>query len=162
VSETVICFSTSRAWYSRVIRWATGAKVSHTFLLVYHAVLGVDMVLEASMLGFTMRPLESFLLAGNVIEEMVTPKVPVEGAVRDSLRWLDEFYDYGGLLGMAWVMLGRAFGRQWKNPLRNPRALFCSEAVTKVLQAAGHPGVAHLDPGSTSPEDLLEALRALR
>lgn len=114
------------------------------------------MVLEAAMLGFTMRPLDAFLRAGNVL----VATVPVEGtedSVRKALEWLDEFYDYMGLVGMSVVMLGRLLGRQWHNPLRNPRALFCSESVTKILQAAGM--VPGLDPGATSPEDLLERLR---
>ena len=156
--KILIGFSTSRAWYSRIIRYLTGAKVSHTFLLLRGALLGEDMVLEASMLGFTLRTFSAFKTAGNQIVSLRTPKVPLDGATLYALQWLDKFYDYTGLLGMGWVELGKHFKRQWSNPLHTPNALFCSESVAKILQLASYPGAEYLSPESTSPADLLEFL----
>jgi hypothetical protein len=63
---------------------------------------------------------------------------------------------------MAWVLLGRALRRQWKNPLSRADELFCSEAVVEeFLIPAGYPGVAALGlPQDVSPPALLTFLSA--
>jgi hypothetical protein len=149
-------FSTSSAWYSRVIRAATGAKCSHVFLIT--DVLGVRLVLEEGTFGYSTRTLDNMIASGSNVVQILTPLVPLDLAVKHSFDWLGQRYDYVGLLGMAWVMIMRAMRHRVSNPLASPHAAFCSEEVTNVLRFAKHPNVDQLDPPSTDPEDLRRAL----
>jgi hypothetical protein len=147
-----IGFSTSDAWYSRVIRTFTRAKCSHTFFLI-DSFMGEQIVLEEGTLGWSMRPRSAFE-NGNTIVELVDPKHPIDLGVRRALTWLGQRYDYAGLLGMFFVMIARARGWRIRNPLASPHANFCSEMAVRVLQDSGYPGAAVLDPATTTPEDL--------
>lgn len=150
-----IGFSTSDAWYSKVIRWFTKARCSHTFFLI--DVGGHEVVLEEGMFGWSARA-RCLFERGNTVVELVEPHVSIEKGVLDSLDWLGQRYDYVGLVGMLPVMLARWVGKKLRNPLASSSAMFCSEAGARVLQDAGYPGAEKLDPPSTTPEDLLEFL----
>lgn len=139
-----------------MIRLFTRAKVSHTFLLLEGDATFGDVVIEAAWCGWRLSTRDAITRGTTRIVALLDPPVPLDGALRTALRWLDEPYNYTGLLGMAWVSVGRWLGKKWRNPLRNSRSMFCSEAVTYVLQAAGWGS--DWDPQSTSPEDLYEAL----
>jgi hypothetical protein len=150
-----IGFSTSRAWYSVLIRRVTRSRCSHTFLVV--DLLGVPMVLEEGPFGY----FPSRRLADVPTDELVGLFLPhasqarLEESVRASLSEVGQMYGYLVLLGMAWVYFGRWLGKKFHNPLKSGKSNICSERNCKVLQAAGEPGVASFDPSSTSPEDLL-------
>lgn len=148
-------FSTSPAWYSKVIKDFTKSKVSHTFLIV--SLFGVALVLEEGYHGYSMRLLADF---PDKIVRIVVPKVDLRAAVRESLKDLGQPYGYPKLLGMFFVMCARRLGHKIRNPARNSRSMICSERNTRILQAAKYPGADKLDPSSTSPEDLLEFLTA--
>lgn len=150
-----IGFSTSDAWYSRIIRRFTKSPVSHTFLLV--EVLGRDLVFEEGPDGFHARTVENFS-RGNRIVTIIEPKHPIDTGVEAAFVWLGQRYDYIGLFGMFFVMVARWFGRKIKNPMSSASSMFCSEANTRVLQLSGYPGAETLDPSSTSPADLMEFL----
>lgn len=143
---------------SRLIRWMTGSKASHTWLLVDDALFGTEMVMEATEVGFRFITYSRFKAEGNDIVTVVTPAFPLKPGMRQAAMWLGERYDFGGLLGSAVVLLGRWLRRKWKNPLGSSKAMFCSEAVVRVMQAAGYPGSAALDPESITPQDLLDFL----
>lgn len=156
-----IGFSTSDWWVSRVIRWFTRSPVSHAFLLLTgehaHPLFG-DLVLEAEWCGWDLSTRAALTRGTTHIVELVTPIVPLDDAIRKAGEWLKEAYNYEGIAGEAIVNIGRRLGKRWRNPLRNSRSMFCSEAVTYVLQAANYPGAYTLDPQSTSPADLAEFL----
>jgi hypothetical protein len=69
-------------------------------------------------------------------------------------------YDFGGLFGSVWVLIGKWFHRKFHNPLQNSDALFCSELAVKVLQGAKFPGSDLLVAYDTSPQDLRDFLEA--
>lgn len=72
-----------------------------------------------------------------------------------ALRYVGSRYDFEGLIGMTWVMIGRWLRRKWKNPFRSAKNVFCSEAVIRaMLDSPGYGAACPLDPES-SPEDLL-------
>jgi hypothetical protein len=150
---TLVGFSTSNALVSRLIRYFTKAKVSHTFLVIRSPMLEEDLVIEAGWGGFQATTLRRFKKKNEIVA-LLKPIVPLDKGLRDSLAWLGESYDFGGLFGMAFVLLGRWLRRKYANPLHDSRALFCSEANTLVLQASGYPGADGLAPTETSPEDL--------
>ena len=152
-----IGFSTSKALTSRAIRWATRSRVSHTFLLVEGSFFGQDMVMEAVASGFRLVPFATFKKQNEIVT-LITPVVPLDKGVEEAVNWLGERYNFEGIFGMLFVLLGRWLGRKWRNPFRSANSLFCSEVNTLVVKESGYPGTAGLDPFSTDPEDLEECL----
>jgi hypothetical protein len=140
---------------SRLIRWLTKSKASHAWLLFDDTFFGLRMVMEATEVGFRILPFSNFQAEGNDIVAIVQPAAPLEDGVMAAGQWLGESYDFAGLLGTSFVLLGRWLRRKWKNPLASPHAMFCSEAVVRVIQAAKYPGSEALVPASTTPQDLL-------
>lgn len=151
-------FSTSPAWYSRLIKDVTKSECSHTFIVADF--MGVDLVFEEGTFGFTVRTLAD-LAAHDTIVEIITPKVPLDVGFVASFKQLGQPYGYLVLLGMAFVMLGRKFGKHWKNPLKSAHSMICSERNATILAASGYPHAAMLDAASTSPEDLRQFMHAI-
>jgi hypothetical protein len=151
-------FSTSDWFVSRDIREVTRANVSHVFFLLEGTELG-DLVLEAAWCGWRLSTKAALTRGSTRVISTITPKQDVTKAVLQSLAWLDEKYNYEGIVGMLVVSIGRWLGKKWRNPLRNSNSLFCSEAVAYVLKLAEYPGADALDPQSVSPEDILEFLQ---
>jgi len=146
---------------SRIIRRFTKSKCSHVALLT-DEFLGIQCVMEATLVGVALTPLQTFLARGNVIVDVVEPEVDLREGLRATAQLLAAAYDFSGLLGMLFVYLGRALHKRWRNPWRTSTSMFCSELVTRAMQAASYPGADQLDPHSTSPEDLLEWLKRVR
>lgn len=153
-----IGFSASDSLISRAIRWFTRSQASHAFLVVEGGFFGVTVVMEATNGGFRIVPFEHYVNEHTRLVRLVEPRTSLDEGVRRAALWLGEHYDYGGLFGMAIVMVGRWLRRKWRNPWQNARAMFCSEAVVYVLQASGYEGADRLSPSETSPEDLMTFL----
>lgn len=152
-----IGFSTGRAsLISWAIRKMTGSKVSHAFLLFDDVTLGDRFLMEADRGGFQTQRLKLFLKS-NVLVVEVPVDISVE-SVRAADRWIGEGYDYLGLVGEAIVKIAAWFGRKIESPLADPRSMFCSEAMVRLLQEAQYPGAAGLIGRDTSPQDLLSFL----
>lgn len=156
-------FSTHRSnLLSTVIRWLTGSKVSHTWLLIDEPYFGIPLVMEATEVGFRLIPYEVFAKKNDIVEIVSVDPTrldSVEASVKRAAQWLGDDYDFGGLLGSAVILLGRRLKKRWKNPFASSTAMFCSEAVVLVLKGADYPGTENLDPEATTPEDLLDFLR---
>lgn len=156
MSVTHVGFSTPRSFnpVSLLVRKLTHSRASHVWFLFWDADFSLDMVMEAHELGFRLIPLERFKKSNRIVG-IFTPKEDTTDAMRWAARHLGSAYDFGGLLGMAWVLLGRVFKRSWRNPLNSPRAMFCSELAVRVLQKAGTPWVLGLLASRVTPQDLL-------
>jgi len=152
-----IGFSTSPAIISRLIRWATRSRISHTFILVDDTMFQQPMVMEADWGGFRYTTYD-FFLRSNTVVTIVEPKVPLDAAIRKAAQRLGENYAFDGIFGMVFVLLGRWLRRKWRNPFRSAHSVFCSEENTFIVQDAGWPGAEKLDPYSTDPEGLEEFL----
>lgn len=145
---------------SRVIRWASGSKASHVWILYWDPVLEVDTVFEAHLTEVRRVPLPFFERDNNIVA-VVQPEFPIEVGIPPVAReLLGAWYDYAGLFGMIAVVTGRLFKAKWRNPFRSSKAQFCAELVTRVLQAAEHPGTKELDPECVTPQDLFLMLGA--
>lgn len=149
-------FSKSNSLIGAIIRWFTKSKVNHTFLVF--TLGGVEWVLEASWFGVYIIPWEKYRQTANVTRIFELQNTQLEDM--NILRFIGSNYDYSGLAGMAWVMLGRALKRVWRNPWQTSKAYFCSEMVARILKKSRFPGAENLDPRSTSPEDLLVLLES--
>jgi hypothetical protein len=150
-----IGFSTGTGLLSRIIRFFTDSGVSHAWVLYYDVDFGRDMVLEATLEGVRIVPYDVFQ-KHNKIVKVVSPKHDLKLGFTKMGEALGEHYDFTGLLGMAWVMVGRWLRRKWHNPLVAASAMWCSEMVAWVLKWSSYPGTEFLDPHATSPQDLYE------
>jgi len=156
--STRIGFSTSKtSWISCIIRWFTRSTVSHCFLVYYDAEWKRDMIMESEGgLGGSVR-IVRFNPDNPDIVNLFTPRHDIEHGMQQMAEKLGELYDYGGLFGMAWVMVGRWLKRKWKNPWNSSKALWCSELVAEVMKDSGYPGSGVFEDATvTSPEDLYE------
>jgi len=154
-SDIRIGVSTPRRFnpVSWLIRKIMGAEVSHTFFVYYDVDLHMDCVLEAHELGFRIIPLKRFQKR-NKIFGMYRVNVPLTDGLVWMGEWIGSAYDYTGLLGMAWVMIGRLLKRKFKNPLNSGKAMFCSEMVLSVLTCCNVPWVRGFDAATTTPQDI--------
>lgn len=143
---------------SAVIRWFTKSEVSHCWLLVDDPFFGAPMVLEASEVGLRLTNYADFKKANDVVFLVETP-FPLDAGVHDAWGWLGSAYDFGGLFGMSFVMLGRWLKQKWGNPFASKSARFCSEAIVQILQDAKYPGSETCVAQETGPQDLLDFLR---
>lgn len=152
-----IGFSTTAGLLSWAIRAVTRSSVSHCFLLCEF--YGVPVAMEAHEREFRIQSFDVFC-AQNKLLALVTPAVDLTPAMPDAAMWLGSGYDFAGLAGNLVVRAGRWMRRVWRNPFRSPDSQFCSEACTRVLQLAHHPGADMLDPEATAPQDLLMFLQS--
>lgn len=162
-----IGFCTSDWWVSRTIRWFTRASASHAYI-VFDGIPEVgEELYEAAWSGFRMST-RAKLTSGTtrIVQEIPVPLLPA-AALAICRSWLETPYDYLGLLGEAWVQVGKYFGRRWANPFAGPHHMFCSEAATYLLQRSAWVGdhssnayhvIAALDARTTDPELLRDVL----
>lgn len=161
-----IGFSTPN-WFnpvSWVVRKFTGSSVSHTWTMYFDDDLGIYVVLEAHELGFRIVPFERFEKYNKIVTliDPVWPFHDLQNQNKDGLfflaKLLGSMYDFPGLFGSAFVVLGKWLRLKWHNPFKGPRLMFCSEANTRALQVIKYPGADSLIPDDTSPQDLMEFL----
>lgn len=156
-----IGFSTTNNWVSKIIRKMTHSKVSHAWIYFDNdSFFGFPLVLESTTEGFRIIPYEQFKKA-NIVVTLVDTKIDISSALVKEAQNLGESYDFIGLIGMFFVMIGKWFKMKIKNPSHNLHSMFCSEAVVRILQQANYPGTKDLDPKNISPEDLYELLNSL-
>jgi hypothetical protein len=153
---TRIGFSTGKGNpVSAIIRFFTGSRASHAWLLVHDPLFDMELVMEAHEVGFRLVPFKTFRKANRIVA-IVDPQHPLDPGVREAAKWLGSQYDFRGLFGMMFVIAGRVFRRKWKNPFRSARSMFCSEAVVRVLRASGFPDATRLSAEDTTPQDLMD------
>jgi len=158
-STVRIGFSTTDRILSRFIRWVSGSRVSHAWIVLPDPNFGCDMVLEAHETGFRLVPWDEWI-DGEVIIKILPAPCDLSAGLKDIARFIGRPYDVGGLFGMAIVLIGRRFKKKWKNPLRSTWSVFCSEAVVRILQASDFEPARDLDPETIGPEGLLNLLEA--
>ncbi len=153
-------FSTPRRWnpLSALIRAMMRSSVSHAWLLVEDPAFQLRLVLEAHTTGFRLVSFARFVRDNRVVA-LVEPGHPIDPGLPEAGGWLGDQFDVLGLFGIFLALVGRWFSRKrWKNPFTSTHALFCSEAVVRVLQAAHYPGAERLEDETTTPQDLLDFL----
>jgi hypothetical protein len=153
-------FSTPRRWnpLSALIRAMMRSRVSHAWLLVEDPIFQERLVLEAHASGFRLVSLATFVRDNRVVA-IVAPAHDLSPGLPEAGGWLGDQFDVLGLVGIFLVLVGRWFRRtRWRNPFTSAHALFCSEAVVRVLKAARYPGAERLGDETTTPQDLLDVL----
>ncbi|MBN1206247.1 MAG: hypothetical protein JXB05_15125 [Myxococcaceae bacterium] len=153
---TLIGFSTPRSFnpVSLLVRRFTRSECSHCFFLYWDDDFECDMVLEAHELGFRLITWQRFVRKNRIIA-LVEPAHPLDSGFLRLGEWVGSAYDFGGLIGQAFVQFGRFLQRKWRNPFRSSRSMFCSESIARCMQWAEHPDARHFSPKETAPQDLL-------
>jgi len=155
-------FSTPRRWnpLSALIRAMMKSTASHAWLLVEDPLFQLRLVMEAHSTGFRLVSLANFVRDNKVVA-IVAPAHPLDPGLPEAGGWLGDQFDVLGLFGIFLTMVAKWFRRRaWKNPFTSSRALFCSEAVVRVMKAAHYPGAAPLGDETTTPAELLAFLSA--
>lgn len=138
MNTVYVCFSRNAGVLSRLIRWATGANISHAFLLYRSEELGGWVTLGASAGGWVVMPAEHFLSGSNHVENCLEVGASLRQGIAANRQWLGAPYGLRELIGMAWVVfMRRVFGKQVPNPINYAEGWFCSEIVDKVLCDSG-------------------------
>jgi hypothetical protein len=153
-------FSTPRLWnpVSALIRWMTGSRTSHAWLLVEDPLFRLRLVLEAHSTGFRLVSFTRFVVSNKVVALVVpNPAYPLAGALPAAGEWLGTKFDMLGLFGIFLTLVARWFvQRPWRNPFPTAGAMFCSEAVVRTLKEAHYPGACMLSDEETTPAELLQ------
>lgn len=159
-SSIHIGFSTPKKFnpVSAIVRWFSKSSASHAFFIYYDHEWKMDMVMEAHEVGFRLLPYERFKQKNNIVATY-TPLLDINvGTARVVKEFLGRAYDFGGLFGMAIVLLGRFLRRKWRNPLNSSHAAFCSEACALALLYSDFPQAETLQPNEMGPQDLMDFL----
>ena len=168
-----VVFTKSDSLISKVIRWATNGSYSHALLLWEDPMLGW-MRMEAEWDGYHIRPhrqgsprLDGIRVIEKVpVDSLNTCAIPLsntyDGLLRVCAQWLGHRYDYQGIVGFLFVVIGRLIKKRWTNPLSSPSRLFCSEAIARGLKDMKHPGFSDIEPSEVSPQDLFDVLKQER
>ncbi|MBK9520003.1 MAG: hypothetical protein IPO09_22315 [Anaeromyxobacter sp.] len=155
-------FSTPRRWnpLSALIRAMMRSQASHAWLLVEDPLFELRLVLEAHSTGFRLIALAEFVKENRVVA-LVEPAHDLHRGLPEAGGWLGDQFDVLGLFGIFLTLVGRWFSaRRWRNPFTSSRALFCSEAVVRVMKASRYPGAERLGNETTTPAELLAFLEA--
>lgn len=140
---------------SQIISWFTDGGPSHVFLAWYDEWWGGWVSLGSEAEGWIYLAAERM---GNVSSVYRMPDTNLWIGLARNRERLGSRYDFGGLLGMGWVMLAwHWLRRRVRNPLENRSAWFCSEAVAQILRDSGV-GL-ELEPGETDPARLETEIR---
>lgn len=146
-------FSRNDGIVSSVIRWITRSKVSHCWFSFKMA--NTPLLFHADFLGVCIGSKAAFALENTVVAEFEM-RIDFAPVIDEMLRDLGAAYDYAGIVGHLWVLLGRVFGRQWENPLQRKDRWYCSEMVSYFLKECGED--VKLPPASISPDCLMRFL----
>jgi hypothetical protein len=155
-------FSTPRRWnpLSALIRAMMKSRTSHAWLLVEDPLFQLRLVLEAHSTGFRLISFANFVRDNKVVA-IAAPAGDLARGMPEAGGWLGDQFDVLGLFGIFLTLVARWFRRRaWKNPFTSSRALFCSEAVVRVMKAARYPGAERLGDETTTPQELLAFFEA--
>ena len=146
-------FSTTNKLMSRLIRWITRGKVSHTWLAFDDPALGTRLVLEAEWYGYFPKSWEVWKKKNILVSEFRLIGPDAAKALQDIGPKIGTKYDW---VSAALVGAWKWFGTWLRKRLRSPKRLMCSEAVISVLKKAGYSSVEHFNVEVTSPQRLMD------
>ena len=152
-----IGFSTTDYPLSWLIRWATGSKASHTWLVVDEP---TKQIYESTIGGFKKVSYDSFAKANKIVK-IVYPVQDLTPGLNLARFWVGkEKYDYDELVGGLWVQIGRWLHKKWHNPFHSDGEIDCASSVVRFLQVSSFPGADKLIPQDCTPQDIMDFLDA--
>lgn len=154
----IVGFSTTNKIMSRIIKWATRSKASHSYVLV--TIAGEPIVIHANAHGVNCDHYNKFKKDKKIVVEykLLIDENKEKQAIATAVRLLDQPYDFLSIVGFGWVLLWKTFGCKVKNPFPNRSAYQCSEFALTVMRKAGINGLEDLKKELVAPEYLIERL----
>lgn len=152
-----IGFSTTRSLVSGVVRWFTKSTVSHSFITFDW--LDQKWVIEAEANGVQIVPMSNFLARKNIIVKTFDMPNLTMNHLKLVLDNAGEAYDYTGLFGAIFTIIGSWFKMKWHNPWNNAKEAFCSELIAQWLKDLDIPAADSLIPSDMTPMALLTFLQ---
>jgi hypothetical protein len=152
-------FSTSSSFISKAIKRWTKSKVSHCYIVYRDQTFCSDMVIHATDWRVKIIMYAEFARKTKVVEEFnLLDGEGISGhkGLVSVAPLLDKKYDIWGLFGYMWVLIGRFFGRSWRNPLASDDKYVCSEFGGLWARDSGVPGFEDVDLETLTQQDLLE------
>jgi hypothetical protein len=146
-----LLFSTGTDFISWLIRKITGGDVSHC--AIGTTMRGIPVVIEDTVGGVRIYPRKRWEQSHKLVREYAFVPDMSDG-LRVAIQRVGDKYDYVGLVGMLWVMLGRWLKRKWRNPLARSSAAWCSEFIVHLDVDHVIPEWDGLDPETVTPRDL--------
>lgn len=151
----LVGFGTNDRWTSKLIRWATKSKWSHTWIEYPEDVWGGRWAVHAWEDGVVKIP-----------NERIRASYPEQRAyecqedLSQGLTWARQYigapYDYGVIWNGLLLVVYGATGWRWLYDVvhRNAAKFSCSEFVAGVLKASSVPGTQDIDPELATPGEL--------
>jgi len=152
-----VCFTTTNNVVSRLIRFFTRSKVSHSVITYRDSVLGRVMVMEANWNGFRNVPWSLWKKKNVIVARyslMGKPARSVTRSLGEQADYLGTGYDYTALISLVL----RRFVKRFRNPFGSSSKFFCSESVATFLSSVGVAGVD--DPSGWTPDDVWRLVAA--
>lgn len=152
--QVTVGFSTQRGPVAALVRWLTRSKANHCWMSL--DLKGLPIIVEAAVGGVKIVDRARWSRSNKVVGEFV-PLNDVDEGVYEMFSHVGKSYDYSAFFGFIPVIIAsRWFKKKIKNPLASPQELICSEFLTLLRTGGGIPEWDHLDPETTTPEDLLK------
>jgi len=146
MSGVYIGFSKGGNVLSRLICWVTRSDISHAAVVYRDTLWGGWWVAEANAHGVHTRPMDK-----RTWRYLFEPRYDIVPDLQGAKRYIDDHYDFLGLIMFGWVMLcWRLLRLRVKFPLRSPSGQVCSEFAARVARRA----IGGKDPQWISPIDL--------
>jgi len=147
--KIVVGFSTSDMWFSKIIRFCTRSKVSHTYIKIYDEFLEESLILHVERTMCILREKE-FKRDNIIIEEFEIDDKRLDDSIKKNLKHLGKKFAWWDWF--SWFPLVK----KWlKTKIRNPsysfQKMICVDFVLRVLNDSG---MTHLPYNVLTPETL--------
>lgn len=132
MKKVIVGFSTHPGAFSKLIRFITNSKVSHTYIRIPVLEYNEDMVFQASGLSVNYTNYKVFQTKCKVIEEYEITVDDETHALGEMMRVMEagKPYSVKELIGLLWVLMMRGFGYKVQNPFRDGSTSYiCVELV---------------------------------
>jgi hypothetical protein len=159
-----IAFSSCNMLVSRIIRWLTGGKFSHVFIVLDGTpdpTVGDFKVLEASWDGVVITSISKFR-KGYTVELATLDKIEsskIDLAITACTLMLGKPYGFGQMFAMIPAVIARRLGYKWKNAVVD--GLVCSELVSKYIGFLMNNAFFLKKEDEVTPEDIYEYVKGM-
>lgn len=145
---------------SRLIRYFTKARFSHTWVRYWHPIFKCDVVIDADIRGIVEVHYEDYIKTiDDVVELIPPPGLDLTPSMTVMADVIGDDFDVPSMVGRLWVYLFRWLGKKVKNPLRNPKKDCCVENVLRLLVPADAVPK-DIDPEVEDPQSVYNLLLA--
>lgn len=144
-----IVFSTTNSLISRIIRFILKSKISHAALLT--DIQGIPIIVDAGWTGIEPKTYDKWIKSNTIIK-VFEPKVALD--LKSAVEHFGTKYDYVGLFGYFFVVMGRWMKIKFKNKLASPRKMICSEFIFTLDPKRQLEEFQGKDPETTDPVTL--------